>query len=265
MHKRILHPHLPRTDEPTGELCEALLHGATPSGPTSSGLERVSPLLSALTAEPEEADLRGYRTVESAYRHHLQPPPPRRSRRFAMVFTLAGTKLGATLAGVAVGLGATAVVVALNVSSPVAPAGRPVVDLTGTPAASASSTTTDDPTTDDPTTDDPTSTEPAPSGPSSAVGPDAGGAAAFGLCTAWSHVTASGTQAEKSVAFRNLVAAAGGSDNVAAYCAAVEHPGQGATKSPATHPTGKPSAVPTGRPSTHPSGKPSTHPTGKPL
>lgn len=60
--------------------------------------------------------------------------------------------------------------------------------------------------------------------PTTAVGPDATGPAAFGLCNAWSHAKDSKKTAEHSVAFRNLVKAAGGVDKVDGYCATVEHP-----------------------------------------
>ena len=83
-----------------------------------------------------------------------------------------------------------------------------------------------------------------------AVGPDGAGPAAFGLCTAWTHVQANGQVAEKSVAFRNLATAAGGAGKIAAYCATVPHPGATEAGKPATHPTGKPSSHPAGKPST---------------
>ena len=92
------------------------------------------------------------------------------------------------------------------------------------------------------------------------VGPNAAGHAAHGLCTAYAHASAHGSAAQKSVAFRNLVKAAHGADNVATYCKAVPHPG--ASPSRSSHPTGKPTSLPahrTGKPTSHPS-----HPTGRP-
>ena len=91
------------------------------------------------------------------------------------------------------------------------------------------------------------------------VGPNAAGHAAYGLCTAYAHASAHGNAIQHSVAFRNLVKAAGGADEVATYCKAVPHPG--ASHSRSSHPTGKPTSHPshpTGKPTTHPS-----HPTGK--
>lgn len=92
------------------------------------------------------------------------------------------------------------------------------------------------------------------------VGPDATGPAAFGLCTAYKHAMVHGTAAQKSVAFRNLAAAAGGSANVTAYCATVAHPG--ASGKPASLPSMVPTSHPSGQPSSHPGGQPSSLPTG---
>ena len=107
-------------------------------------------------------------------------------------------------------------------------------------------------------------TDPADPTKSTAVGPDATGPAAFGLCTAWGHVQTEGQVADKSVAFRNLATAAGGADKITAYCARVIRPGASLTGKPATHPSDKSATHPTGKSSSHPTGKPATHPTGNP-
>ena len=105
-----------------------------------------------------------------------------------------------------------------------------------------------------------------------AVGPDASGPAAFGLCTAYAHAKAHGTASQKAVAFRNLAAAAGGTAKIAAYCATVPHPGSSGsghgTPTPApSHPAGGPTSHPTGKPSSlptsHPVGKHSSPPTSQ--
>jgi len=83
------------------------------------------------------------------------------------------------------------------------------------------------------------------------VGPDPAGPAAHGLCTAYSHAEAHGSAAQQAVAFRNLAAAAGGGDKVAAYCASTPRPGNGAHGKPAGHATGP--ATP--RPAHTPPGK----------
>jgi hypothetical protein len=94
-----------------------------------------------------------------------------------------------------------------------------------------------------------------------AVGPDATGPAAFGLCTAYAHAKAHGTAPQKAVAFRNLAAAAGGAAKIAGYCATVPHPGssQSGQASAPSHPSGRPTSAPA-----HPSGQSTSHPTGKP-
>jgi hypothetical protein len=71
------------------------------------------------------------------------------------------------------------------------------------------------------------------------TGPDASTQARRGLCTAFRH----GGLATTSVAYRNLVAAAGGADQVTAYCA------DPTTAGPGTGPIGRTSTKPTGKPS----------------
>ena len=103
------------------------------------------------------------------------------------------------------------------------------------------------------------STGPAGKPAATPTGPDATGPAAFGLCTAFSRAREHGSAAQKAVAFRNLAAAAGGAHSIAAFCAAVPHPGSSHASHPAaapSHPSGKPSQVPPA----HPSGKPSSVP-----
>jgi hypothetical protein len=148
--------------------------------------------------------------------------------------------------------------------------------------------------------------------PTQAVGPDATGRAAYGLCQAFAKDKANGQDdkepkatpthepkghgkglakkqesspaagergksKERSVAYRNLVRAAGGEDKVEAYCASIPKPsgepesseapeGGGKPTDTPRHATGKPSTVPshaTGRPSDLPSPAES-HPTRAP-
>jgi hypothetical protein len=159
--------------------------------------------------------------------------------------------------------------------------------------------------------------------PARAVGPDATGPAAYGLCQAFvndkgqedkdkddkepkatathepqghgkglekkkdnpgkGHADAAGEDRgqakQKSVAYRNLVRAAGGEDKLEAYCASVPKPSgepeSGDDKGkPTSHPTGKPEGAgehPTGKPTdlpspaqSHPTGAPTALPTGSP-
>lgn len=223
----------------------------------------IAPVLRALTAEPGEHELNGLASALTAFRAaHVASPSPHSRRRPSMLSALAGAKLGATIAGLAVGLGGVATVayVSANVAT--------------TPDVHSTAAPTQVPTTH--------ATEASAAAPATAsaspVGPDASGSAAYGLCTAWKGVADAG-KAMDSVAFKNLTEAAGGADKVEAYCAAVEAPGKSAdhpTAKPTTVPSGKPDSVPTSKPTSVPTGKPTTvptaptteapttHPTGRP-
>jgi hypothetical protein len=74
---------------------------------------------------------------------------------------------------------------------------------------------------------------PAGAGPS--------GPAAHGLCSAYARAEAHGSAAQRDVAFRKLVAAAGGAGKVAAYCATVRGPSAGPTGLATGRPTARPS------------------------
>ena len=203
-----------------------------------------------------------------------------------MISTLLGAKLGAALAAGAVSFGA----VGAAAYAGVLPDGAQQLAHTTIGAPAPGQGENADATKDatDPANDAAEATkeaadaakDPAEAGTndaadstkSTAVGPDATGPAAFGLCTAWGHVQTEGQVADKSVAFRNLATAAGGAEKITAYCATVLRPGTSVTGKPATH-SGDKSAThsgdksathPTGKSSSHPTGKPATHPGGNP-
>ena len=107
---------------------------------------------------------------------------------------------------------------------------------------------------------------------SNPVGPSATGAAAYGLCQAYQQAQAHGSAAQKSVAFGNVARAAGGADQVSAFCASVKKPGAsastpgrraGQTASPSDTDHGRRPTAPPGKPTTAPGNKP-TAPPGKP-
>ncbi len=84
-----------------------------------------------------------------------------------------------------------------------------------------------------------------------------------GLCQAYnSGVAKSKGKALDNPAFTVLITAAGGQDQVDAYCLTVlaGHP----SGPPATRPSGPPATHPTGPPAAHPTGPPVPHPTGSP-
>ncbi len=200
-----------------------------------------------LAAQPTQHELSGLEGTLREFRAHASAPPKKR-RRPSMISTLAGAKLGATIAGLAVGIGGAATVAYESDNAP---------DTHATAAASRTSTPTPTQAVRGSGSDTSERTKAA------AVGPDATGAAAHGLCTAWKGVAQHG-KAMESVAFQNLVEAAGGEDKVAAFCAKADVPGSSegrATGKPAGAPTGKPATTGTGKPSHAPTGKPETAPT----
>lgn len=204
----------------------------------------LAPLLHALAADPRPHELSGFEEPLASYRAAFPSTRPRARTiwRPSMLSTLLGAKLGATIAGVAVGLGGTAVAAYTGTL----PTGVQNLAHTTIGAPAATSAVTPKPT-----------ATPKPSTTHQPVGPDATGPAAFGLCNAWSHHQANaakpdddgdkaGGDAKDSVAFRNLAKAAGGEAKIAAYCATVPHPGNGkADKGKKPHPTGKPTSHPT--------------------
>ena len=100
---------------------------------------------------------------------------------------------------------------------------------------------------------------PTPEGTGHQVVPSVQDSAAYGLCNAYEH----GNASQRSVAFRNLVNAAGGADHVAAYCASVPHPGVTSPPGRRVGQTAAPTDTEHGRKPTAPPGKPTTTP-GKP-
>jgi hypothetical protein len=105
------------------------------------------------------------------------------------------------------------------------------------------------------------SPHPAPPGqPETPARPAPAAPHASGLCNAWAHAEAAGQGREEAVAFRILVAAAGGAARVTAYCAA-PHPGTPPPSRRASHPKGKPSTSPSPTAAGHATGKPTSHPT----
>lgn len=182
----------------------------------------VEPLLRALAAEPRQHELGGFDQPLAGYRSAFSSslPPARRTWRPSMLASLLGAKLGATIAGVAIGLGGTAA--AAYTGALPSGAQNLAHHTIGAPAATPSAT-------------------PKPKATGTAVGPDATGPAAHGLCNAWSQHQKNGAKPTSSVAFRNLATAAGGEAKIAAYCARVSKPGN------SNHPTGTPSGKPTSK------------------
>jgi len=232
----------------------ALLAGSEPAEGLSPGLQPLADALASLTVRAASDELAGEAAALAEFHHRVGVPVPvsrSRHRRRPLLTSLLSARAAAAAAVAALGLGGFAT--AAFAGALPAPAQQFAHHTFGAPASDGGQ---------------PTGTHPGAT--TTPAGPDATGAAAFGLCTAWAHAKAHGTSSQQAVAFRNLAAAAGGASNVTAYCAAVPHPRASSSRGshpagpPASHRTGPPTSHPTGPPTSHPTGPPTSHPTGPP-
>ncbi|MBO2455305.1 hypothetical protein J4573_50070 [Actinomadura barringtoniae] len=191
--------------------------GGEPAVPPSS-LDPLADLLAAASAPGREAELAGEEAAVAAFRAALSPhalsPQESRSNRlpFGRFFTakVAAVAVAATAAG---GVAVAATTGALPIPSVTDPGGP---TTTVSPATSGSSRGTAAPTKGGNGTN-PTS-KPTPGTPQSTPA---------ALCrTLASGSLKDGARALRSPAFAALVAAAGGAQNVPAYCQKVLKPGQ---------------------------------------
>jgi hypothetical protein len=250
-----------------------MLGGRPVPGDSAPELDALARLLASASGPATEAELSGEAAAVAAFAQvtgdsDLAPTALRRKRMPAPALS---SKLAVAVAAGAASVGGFAAAAYANVlPGPLQNVAHNVIGAAAsqdhrTPTASDETTETE-PT--EPTPTEATPTAPTPS--ATPVGPDATGNAMYGLCTAWAASSVHGN-AMNAVAFRNLATAAGGADNIPAFCAAVTPPGPPTTHPGGpntTHPTGPPTSAPsTGKPSdlpTHPTGAPSDHPTGPP-
>jgi hypothetical protein len=214
-------------------------------------LQPLADALAALKARPASDELAGEAAALAEFEARVGGPVPvsrSRRRRHPLLASLLSARAAAAAAVAALSLGGFAT--AAFAGALPAPAQQFAHHTIGAPAAR-----------------DTDSTGTHPDATATPAGPDATGPAAFGLCTAWAHAKKHGTHSQQGVAFRNLAAAAGGASNVAAYCAAVPHPGASSSHTagpPASHRHGPPTSHPHGPPTSHPlphaAGKPTSHP-----
>ena len=220
----------PRHISPETQALDALLSGNCLPEDAPVGLRLVAEALEALQAPPDQREVAGWTQALIAYREmaDLSGRSSRpRSRGPGLIASPLRAKL-APVAGVAVfALLSGGIAAAYTGSLPVA-LQKIAHDTIAAPGVRESRAA------------------PAPKHPGHPVGPSVTGSAAYGLCNAYQHADA----AQRAVAFRNLVNAAGGSGQVAAYCAAVKHPGaanppgrQASSPAGASH-RGKPTAGP---------------------
>ena len=233
----------------------ALLAAGTPPADASPPVQHVADALAALRAAPAGNEAAGKATALAQFRQHIgvsSHPTRSRRRRPTLLSSLLSAKAAAVAAVAVVGLGGVTTAAFANALPSAAQ--QFAHDTIGAPSPHASRSAH--------------SGNNAHAGHSGTpVGPNATGAAAFGLCTAYANAVQHGTATQKAVAFGNLQKAAGGAANVASFCASVAHPGASATPgsgAQTSHPTGEPTSHPTGAPTSMPSGPPSPHPTGPP-
>ena len=243
---------------PDGAL-DALLAGDLVTDEACAGLQPAAALLAALNAAPQEGELAGHARALAEFRRrggmpvHARRSARRRPRVLAWLLTAKAAAAAAAAAAAVLG----GVAAAAYTGTLPAPAQQFAHSVIGAPSQQPGRR---------PGTPQPSHRPGVPQATparTDGVGPDATGPAAFGLCTAYAHAKAHGTASQKAVALRNLAAAAGGAAKIAAYCAAVPHPGSSRSSQSAsapTHPAGQRASHPTGKPSS----RPTPHPTGRP-
>ena len=247
-------PTFPWPTRPEAQALDALLSGNCRPEEVPADLRPVAEVLVALQAPPDRREVAGWGQALTVYREVAGRPgmPGRpRSRRPRLI----GAPLGARFAAAA---GAAVIAVLGGGAAAAYTGGLPgalqkiaheAIAAPGVREGSAA---------------------PTPQSGGHPAGPSVAGAAAYGLCNAYQHAEEHGNASQRSVAFRNLVNAAGGADQVAGYCALVPQPGAtsppgrrvGQTVSPTDASHGRKPTVPPGKPSAPP-GKP-TIPPGKP-
>jgi len=234
------HGEIPPAGDPA---YDAILAGTLPPEKAPAGLGLVAGAFTALRAVPADSGMSAEASALAAFRGAVgrpsEPARPRR-RRHPMLTSLLSAKLAAAAVAAAVTLGGAAA--AAYAGKLPGPAQKIAHDTIGAPKTPG--------------------LRPAHSAaPQPAVLP---GRSAYGLCTAYAHLKAHGSAAQKATAFRQLAAAAGGAAHISAYCAGVTHPGNPSPGSTSAHPTGRPTTLPSHAQHTHPAGKPTTLPSHTP-
>lgn len=213
----------------------------------------LAPLHAALTAEPAPTEVAGEQEALVAYRAVSWGRTAVPARRRALWRPAVLTSVITTALATKVGAAAAAGTVALSGAAAAAYTGNLPDTLQDVAHKTIKA---------------PAAKDKAPKAPpAQAVGPDATGPAAWGLCQAFAKdepeespgvgngngkdkgaAGAKGKAKERSVAYRNLVRAAGGEDKVEAYCATIprpsDEPDAGASKAPKAPKASKASKAP---------------------
>jgi hypothetical protein len=257
-------------DQPVpGVALDRLLDGDFATERTIPDVEALADLLSAAAGPPSDRELAGQTAAIAAFARERDVGGHRHNaavaRRRSVLSTFLGTKLAAAAAAGAIGFGGLAAAAYAGALP------EPIQDFAhqtvGAPSASSDHS---DPGSQGSAHRSSEASEHANTGQSGEpVGPDATGSASYGLCTAFAEEKAENGQVDtRSVAYRALVEAAGGADNIDEFCAGVAAPreGSGAASVPSSDaasehataaPTDAPRQVPTPQ---HPTGKPTELP-----
>jgi hypothetical protein len=205
-------PTPPALDRDTAD---RLFAGRLGPGDAPAGCAAVARLLAAATAPPSADELAGERAAvaEFAAAAHSHPPTPA-PRRAAMARRRFGVKAAVVAVAAVLTIGGAAAATGVLPGSAHRATDPASVNTRGRSAADTGQGTTG-----------PQASGPAGSATTrqrgAAIGPDAGGPARHGLCRAW--LAGNGGQRGKqddSTAFQALARAAGGADEIAAYCQA---------------------------------------------
>lgn len=210
---------------------ESLLAGEEPSDDAAAPL---AALIASARRPGDPAELRGAADMLAAFREmaSVDEPVDSPNRRMTMLSTMTRSKLVVAATAGALTLGAASAAAYSNVlPDSMQAAAHKLINA------------------------------PAPHG----VGPDATGPAAKGLCTAYAaHQQSGATPNSNAVAFRNLATAAGGQENITAYCATVMAPTASPTETSSPTATATATASPTESTTAQPTTEPTTSPTTSP-
>jgi hypothetical protein len=240
-------PTFPWQTRPEARAWDALLSGNCRPEEAPANLRPVAEVLVALQAPPDRREVAGWGQALTVYRDIAGRPgmPGRpRSRRPRLITPPLGPRFAAAAGAAVIAVLGGGVAAAYTSSLPGA-LQRIAHEAIAAPGVRESPAA------------------PTPQSVGHSAGPSVTGAAVYGLCNAYQHAEEHGNASQRSVAFRNLVNAAGGADKVAAYCASVPHPGATSPPRRRVGQTVSPTDASHGREPTGPPGKP-TSPPGKP-
>jgi hypothetical protein len=239
---------------PDAETLDALLSGNCRPEEAPAELRPVAEVLVALQAPPDPREVAGWGEALSVYRDLADRPgsvgrpgissplgtPSRlRSRRPRRIAPPLGAKLAAAAGAAAIAVLGGGAAAAYTGSLPAAlqKFAHTAIAAPSVPKSQAS---------------------PVPEG--TGHRPSVSDGVTYGLCHAYQQAEEHGSASQRAVAFRRLVNAAGGTSQVATYCAPIRPPGSASPPGRRVGQTAAPTDTKHGRKPTAPPGKPTTTP-----